>query len=392
MRGGGRLDGASSAGSDRLKLLLLYGLGLVCIIATILPFHRNETWWVRACDFPRAQIAILTAAALGGILAFTELDALASILALALLGCLGVQLSVILPYTPAWQVEVKRTAVAPGPRTLSLLIVNVLMPNREVDRLKEIIWANDPDVVLAVETDQWWCTHLEGALPHHRFRIAHPLSNTYGMLLLSRLELIDAEVRFLLKPDIPSIRTGVRLRSGEVVTLYGLHPEPPAPGEADTSLPRDAELVLAGREIAATPDATIVAGDFNDVAWSHTSRLFRRISRLLDPRVGRGMYNTFHARHWLLRWPLDHVFVNDTFLLRGLQRLPAFGSDHFPIFIALEHAPAASAVQEAPQPDAEDRAEARDKLMRAGAVGGGGAPASARDLGRGRPGSRARSE
>ena len=69
MRGGGRLDGASSAGSDRLKLLLLYGLGLVCIIATILPFHRNETWWVRACDFPRAQIAILTAAALAGILA-----------------------------------------------------------------------------------------------------------------------------------------------------------------------------------------------------------------------------------------------------------------------------------------------------------------------------------
>jgi CheY-like chemotaxis protein len=122
-------------------------------------------------------------------------------------------------------------------------------------------------------------------LPHHRFRIAHPLPNTYGMLLLSRLELVDPEVRFLLKPDIPSIRTGVRLRSDEVIMLYGVHPEPPSPTEADTSLPRDAELVLAGREITQSHRPTIVAGDLNDVAWSHTSRLFRRISRLLDHPV-----------------------------------------------------------------------------------------------------------
>jgi endonuclease/exonuclease/phosphatase (EEP) superfamily protein YafD len=173
-------------------------------------------------------------------------------------------------------------------------------------------------------------------------------------------------VRFLLKQDIPSIRTGVRLRSGEVVTLYGLHPEPPAPSEAETSLPRDAELVLAGREIAEGPGSAIIAGDFNDVAWSHTSRLFRRISRLLDPRIGRGMYNTFHARYWPLRWPLDHIFVSDTFVLRRLQRLPAFGSDHFPVYVALDHAPAARAVQDPPSPDADDHAEARDKLMRAG--------------------------
>ena len=242
------------------------------------------------------------------------------------------------------------------------------MDNRAADRLTEIIATNDPDLVLAVETDDWWCRQLEKALGQYPFRVAHPLPNTYGMLLLSRLELVDPEVRFLLKPDLPSIRTRVRLRSGDLVTLYGLHPEPPAPGEADTSLPRDAELVLAGREIAKEAGSTIVAGDLNDVAWSHTSRLFRRISRLLDPRVGRGMYNTFHARYWPLRWPLDHVFVSDTFVLRRLQRLPAFGSDHFPVYIALDHAPAARAVQEAPAPDADDHAEARDKVVRARAA------------------------
>ena len=329
-----------------LQQTLLHGLAVLCILATLLPFHKSETWWVRACDFPRAQIATLTGATLAGILVFTELNALALMLGFALLVCLAIQLAVILPYTPLWPVEVKRTGAAAGPRTLSLMIANVLMENRNVDRLKDIIWTNDPDLVLAVETDEWWCAHLEGALPHHAFRIAHPLPNTYGMMLLSRLELVDPEVRFLLKPDIPSIRTGVRLRSEEVITLYGVHPEPPSPTEADTSLPRDTELVIAGREIAQSEQPTIVAGDLNDVAWSHTSRLFRRISRMLDPRVGRGMYNTYHARYWFLRWPLDHVFVSDVFLLRSLKRLPAFGSDHFPIFIAADYAPAASAVQE----------------------------------------------
>ncbi len=349
-----------------LQGLLLYGFGTFCVLATILPFYKDETWWVRACDFPRTQVAVLIAATLVGIVAFTEMSALAWTMSFALLVCLGVQLTMVLPYTRLWRVEVRRTGDARGPRTITLLIVNVLMDNRAADRLTEIITANDPDLVLAVETDEWWCRQLERALSRYPFRVAYPLPNTYGMLLLSRLELVDPEVRFHLKPDIPSIRTRVRLRSGDIITLYGLHPEPPAPGEADTSLPRDAELVLTGREIAEETGAAIVAGDLNDVAWSHTSRLFRRISRLLDPRVGRGMYNTFHARYWPLRWPLDHVFVSDTFVLRRLQRLPAFGSDHFPVYIALDHAPAASAVQEAPAPDADDHAEAREKLARAG--------------------------
>jgi endonuclease/exonuclease/phosphatase (EEP) superfamily protein YafD len=346
---------------------LLYVLAAFCVVVTLVPFHRNETWWVRACDFPRTQIAVLIAATLVAIAALLEIKGFNLALALLLLGCLGAQLAVILPYTRLWSIEVRAVGAAATPRTLSLLIVNVLMDNRGADQLAKIIAPADPDMVLAVETDDWWSDRLQEALPDHAFKVTHPLSNTYGMILLSRLELIDPKMRFLLKPDIPSILTRVRLRSGEDVTLYALHPEPPAPGEADTSLPRDAELVLAGREIAASNDPTIVAGDLNDVAWSHTSRLFRRISHLLDPRIGRGMYNTFHAGHALLRWPLDHVFVSDAFLLRRLERLPDFGSDHFPIYIELDHAPVARAVQEAEQPDAEDRAEALDKLERANA-------------------------
>src|SRR5690606_41479097 len=52
-------------------------------------------------------------------------------------------------------------------------------------------------------------------------------------------------------------------------------------------------------------------------------------------RSGRGMFNSFHAGHFLLRWPLDHLFHSRHFTLGSLRRLPYFGSDHFPIFVEL---------------------------------------------------------
>jgi endonuclease/exonuclease/phosphatase (EEP) superfamily protein YafD len=346
--------------------IVLYLTGLVCIVTTLLPLSRHEAWWIRAWDFPRLQIVAASGGVLAALIASGMIDDTGGLLlALVLVGCVAYQLAVILPYTRLWRIEVPTGAAAPGNRTLSLLVVNVLMSNRRADGLLELIRAHAPDLVLAVETDRWWCDHLE-RLQDYPFRLAHPLPNTYGLLLLSKLELVEPQLRFLLKPEVPSVRTGLRLPSGELITLYGLHPEPPSPSEADSSAPRDAELVLIAREAAEANVPTIVAGDLNDVAWSHTSRLFRRISRLLDPRVGRGMFNSFHAGHRLLRWPLDHVFVSNDFLLRDMQRLKAFGSDHFPILIRLDHEPRAVEVTEPPAADADDHAEADRKLEQVG--------------------------
>jgi endonuclease/exonuclease/phosphatase (EEP) superfamily protein YafD len=345
---------------------ILYLIGAICIAATLLPLSRNEVWWIRACDFPRLQIV---AASLGVLVVLVIAGAMADIagqvLALALFGCIAYQLAVILPYTRLWRVEIPASRMPPTNRTLSFLVVNVLMSNREADRLLALVHAHAPDLVLALETDHSWCQRFE-QLQDYAFKLEQPQDNTYGMLLLSKLELVEPELRFLLKPEVPSVRTGLRLRSGELVTLYGLHPEPPSPTEADSSVPRDAELVLVAREVAAAERPMIVAGDLNDVAWSHTSRLFRRLSRLLDPRIGRGMFNSFHANYRLLRWPLDHIFVSSDFLLRDMQRLPGFGSDHFPILIRLDHHPQAAEVAEPPRPDADDHAEADRKLEQIG--------------------------
>ena len=122
---------------------------------------------------------------------------------------------------------------------------------------------------------------------------------------------------------------------------------------------------MVGREVRRRGGPTVVAGDLNDVAWSYTTRLFRRISRLLDPRRGRGMVNTFHARIPFLRFPLDHVFHSRHFLLEELRRLPAFGSDHFAIYARLALHEVAPRVHESPEPTGEERELAQRKIEKA---------------------------
>jgi endonuclease/exonuclease/phosphatase (EEP) superfamily protein YafD len=80
---------------------------------------------------------------------------------------------------------------------------------------------------------------------------------------------------------IPSILTKVRLRSGALVSVYGVHPGPPAIQQNSTE--RDVELLRAGFEIKALKKPAIVLGDLNDVAWSPTTLNLMRAGDFWDP-------------------------------------------------------------------------------------------------------------
>jgi endonuclease/exonuclease/phosphatase (EEP) superfamily protein YafD len=159
--------------------------------------------------------------------------------------------------------------------------------------------------------------------------VHQPQSNTYGMLLYSRYPLVDPRIEFRVQPDVPSIHTGVQLPSGDVVRLHCLHPRPPAPGENTRSTERDAELLLVAKQLEHEDRPSIVVGDMNDVAWSHTNSLFQKISGLLDPRIGRGFFSTFNANWPFIRFPLDHAFVSHHFRLRAFEVLAHMGSITF---------------------------------------------------------------
>jgi endonuclease/exonuclease/phosphatase (EEP) superfamily protein YafD len=276
----------------------------------------------------------------------------------------------IFPYTrlaplhvePSSSARPKKSG-AHGENSLRLLISNVLMENQEYDRLLRRIEENDPDVILAVETDEKWARALEPLSASYPYVVRHPQENYYGLMLFSRFPLIEPKINFLVQDDIPSVHTRLQLPSGVEVVLHGIHPRPPEPIRDQKSTPRDAELVLLGRNVREEGHLpTVVAGDLNDVAWSETSQLFLRLSGLLDPRMGRGFYNSFNAKSIIQRYPLDHVFHSEHFRPVDLQVLPEIGSDHFPVLIELSCEPRAAAETETPEPEDGDHELAEEKL------------------------------
>lgn len=350
-----------------LEILRWFFYGL-SIIATLASLVRWDDWWVRIFDFPRKQIVVIHLVALALCLyPVSPGNDMSFVFLVSLIISITYQFVKIYPYTIFSKKEVSKYRGNADDNEISLLISNVLKTNHQSERLIHLVSRYQPDILLTLESDRWWEDQLKTLETDFPYTVKVPLDNLYGMHLYSRLPLEDVSILYLVENDIPSIHAKVKIRSGDLIQLHCLHPEPPSPTEASTSTARDAELLIVGKSVKEEPGPVLVLGDLNDVAWSRTTKLFQKISGLLDPRIGRGFFNTFHADYWFLRWPLDHVFVSEEFQLRTLKVLPHIGSDHFPVFMHLHLNPPAAHLNESQQEEIqqEDKEWADEKIEKA---------------------------
>ncbi len=354
------------------SLLTLILLGLL-VVGSLLSLSNHPHWLIRGWDFPRVQIIVIgwTLACLYALLRYFASPGTGSaswtvpiwavfVVAIVLTLWHGF---LVLPYT---QLMPKQSASTPrslrhghrvDPQTIRVVMSNVEMENTQHDRWMEAMRSVDPDVLLVLEPSAEWLSQIKTYTETFPYRVAKPQDNWYGMLLLSKLPIEDHEVRFLVQQDVPSIDARIRMHDGTRIRFVGVHPRPPEPIRGNDATARDAELTLWGRELEKSDMPVIIGGDLNDVAWSQTTRLFLRTSGLLDPRRGRGFYNTFHVDHLIMRFPLDHVFHSNEFTVSGIQRLDPVGSDHFPIMIDLRYTPSqkfSHEVMESKEADAEE--------------------------------------
>lgn len=349
----------------KLKSVIVRALASVPILLTLLPLMRSSRGYIRIWDFPRVQIAVTGATAILCLKRWSRGGAADRCLIFLLSACILYQSRKILPYTRVHKKQMPDANDDRIERCIRLLIANVYENNRRFDVMRQVIEEADADIVCLVEPDRDWqhaMAPLKDNYPHTQ---ECPLKDTYGMLLYSKLPLLGAATRFLVKEGVPSMKCTVCLRSGHEVVLYCVHPRPP--WIDNPSYNRDAELVLVAREMDRERKPSIVIGDLNDVAWSYTTTLFQRISHALDPRIGRGMYNSYNADYPPLRYPLDHVFATREFGLVELRRLRHAGSDHFPIFVELSFCPSATDVERLPRTDGYDKRQAQDILAEAAA-------------------------
>lgn len=335
---------------------------VILLILTILPLSRYEAWWVRGLDFPRLQLFLALLFTLVLELLLLDLSSWQTWgLIVVVLVCLGYQAWWIVPYTRIFPLEVNAANNSDSKGRIKIITANVLMTNRNAQALIALIRECRPDILVTLESDIWWQTQLDVLEIDYPYTIKCPLDNLYGMHVYSRFPMMNTQIEYLVEPDKPSMHALVLLPSGHKVRIHFLHPAPPSPTENSESSERDAELVIIAKSVADTNVPAIVTGDLNDVAWSATTRLFRKISGLLDPRVGRGMFNTFHAHYWFLRWPLDHLFHSKHFSLQNLERLRSFGSDHYALFTELVLTADCNNEDNGLDADADDLAWAKSK-------------------------------
>jgi len=347
----------------------LFVFGLLAVIAlgaTLIPFIPSKQWYIRIFDYPRLQTFFIAVSALLWYSFFYfKKGRQGYVFAIMFMAVIIVQGYKAWPYTPFSKKQVL-WAEQNGKDTtaISLLICNVLQTNTSYNKVLEKVKKYNPDILITTESDSTWQNKLIDLNASYPYRIPIPLSNTYGMHLYSRFALKETKVRFLLEADIPSIRTRVQLTSGEWITIFVVHPRPPVPGEADDSRERDAEIIMVAREARKESGGVIVAGDFNDVAWSETTELFQEVTGYLDPRRGRGFYNTFHAEFPVFRWPLDHIFHSSHFKLMKLQRVERVNSDHYPMFVQLNYIPEEKKDQPKVKPDDDTEKDASETIQK----------------------------
>jgi len=328
-------------------------IGILTTAASLIKWRHD--WWIRVFDFPRLQISTLIILMLICSFIFYSFTHLWHfILTGLLIAGLIIQAAKIYRFTPFARKQVLGYKGDDEKHTISIMVSNVLQTNKKSDKLLTLIKKYQPDIILTLETNKWWAEQLAELEEKWPYTLKKPLENLYGMQLFSRFELKNAKIKFLVRNDIPSFEMQVVLKSGDLVNVFCLHPKPPFPSESDTSLFRDAELLIVGKKVENSNKPILIFGDFNDVAWSHSTRLFQKVSELLDPRIGRGFFNTFHAGYPIFRWPLDHVFHSDHFKLVKMKRLKNIGSDHFPIYSKLYYNPDYQTEQDEPDADGDE--------------------------------------
>lgn len=320
--------------------IILYIIAIILTLISILSMFRNaENRFIKLLDFPRVQFFITSLICLVLLLITIKRWKLYDYLSIVGL-VIGVIInsSFLINYTRLVAVEVPTAKdIKASDHKLSLILTNVKMSNRKSQPLLKLIEIKKPDLVLAMEVDEWWDKNLKVLEKEYPFS-QHAINEVaYGMVLYSKLPLKNVEVDYLNNENVPSFTSTITLAEGKNISFHSLHPVPPTHFKdlPDNAGQQEYALKKLGKKITGRKLPTIVAGDLNDVVWSYVDELTGTENILYDVRVGRGFYNSYNAENILMRWPLDHVLVTEEFRLKKLERLPKIGSDHFPIFVEL---------------------------------------------------------
>ena len=211
------------------------------------------------------------------------------------------------------------------------LLANVLILNRDYDRILRLIREESPDVVVLQELSPEWRDALTAMNASYPYSAANSPSDRFGIGIWSKFPLTS---RIL--PASAAGRTSVEagiVFPEEKLTLVVTHPVPPM-GSSATRL-RNEQLFSIARHVSRLSGKTMVLADLNATPWSHGFREFERLSGLKDASRSAGLTTTWPSILPGMRIPLDHCLTSPGIGIVEKRPGPFVGSDHLPLIVTL---------------------------------------------------------
>ena len=305
-------------------------LSILLIILSILPFIQNQHWIFRVPEFMKLQIFSVQIFVL--FFAFFYLQETQYFWTIQTIQAVLIiyHAYILMHYTKFWRKKhFKHTGSFSD--KIKIISCNIYQFNSKYNRFINLIIEEKPDIFLTMESNSDWekaMRALEKEYPNYE---KVTLENTYGMHFYTKLKVHKIQTHYFVADDLPSIEAELETRDGHRFVFFGVHPPPPSPTEEENSKERDGDLLSVAKRVRNYQIPVLVTGDFNNVAWAKSSVLFRKTSRLIDARIGRGILATFHTKYWFFRVPLDLLFHSPDIFIEKLFTYPSVGSDHFPI-------------------------------------------------------------
>lgn len=302
--------------------------GLVAVVAvaylavSVLPTGARLWWVLDLLTHFRLQYAAVGVVLLALLVALRRRGLAVAVAAGVVLN--AVPLRVYLPPLAAAERN------APAERELSVLATNLSQLDYPNTKLLELVRAEAPDLVLLVEftrvADERFRA-LDEIYPH---RLKAPRSDAFGLALYSRYPFAAEKIEIV---TTAAIRARVATPGGDV-TVFGVHLRSPTrPGRAAE---RNRQLVELAALTRRETGPVIVVGDLNITPFSPFFRDWLTASGLRDAAAGRGPWFSWPTFLPIAGIPIDHCIVSPDLRIVAHRRLPAFGSDHYPVLARLQ--------------------------------------------------------
>lgn len=207
----------------------------------------------------------------------------------------------------------------------TVLFANVNQNNRDYDRLRRVVKAEAPHVVVLAETDSRWIAGIKLAEADFPYRHLEPRNDLFGMAIYAD-QPFTAHTHYVGALQLPLVHAEF-----EHYVLLAVHPIPPL--NSKFALDNQLYMQTLAALTVQSQKPVLITGDFNASLWSHALQpLAGNNIKSLSPS---GWGYTWPTKFWPLATQIDHAFIKN--IPKGKTRiLGDIGSDHYPILTHME--------------------------------------------------------